>query len=149
MASLDINEQLGSLMIGFSVYDALHEKWAFSFNQSGISNSGIEQGDFTVARGLFIVLIAVLIAINLTISYKLNSQVVERRGGDTLLGSAKGALAIIREKPGQVLLMLVCAGLSLLITYFGLGLRQAFLLLIGFGFVNSGPLFTKMMEKLD
>jgi len=149
MADLAINEQLGSLMIGFSVYDALHEKWLFTISTNGIDYSGIGEGEFTVIRGLLIVAIAILIAINLTISYKLNSLVVGRKGGDTISGSAKGAIAIIREKPLQVFIMMVCAILSLLITYWGLGLRQAFLLFIGFGFVNSGPLFSKIMAKLD
>lgn len=148
MADLAINEQLGSLMIGFSVYDALHEEWLFAITASGIDYSGIGEGEFTLARGFLIVFIAILIAVNLSISYKLNPQVVERRGGDTLTGSAKGAVQIIKEKPRQVAVMLLCAGLSLAITYWGLGMRQAFLLFIGFGFVNSGPLFSRMMAKL-
>jgi hypothetical protein len=130
MRGFNVSEEIGVILLGFSVYDAVHQAWIYPPNIVEL-----HAGEFGWIRAGLVLVFCLLIGSSLAISHQTNliSSV------DGLAGlRAKSARGLIeRIIPAAIATLLALAAIGY--AWLGLGLRQAFLVWLGFGFANSGP----------
>jgi hypothetical protein len=137
--SLDIFEQIGVVLIGFVIYDS-----AYSEGRSLL----LEEGGFGLLRATTITVLALMIAISLVISHRGNAATFTEH---VTIGDPSFAHHLQQVTAGKGRIMFLgaaLAGASLLLAYLGLGAKQAFLLWLGFLFVNSAPLVSSLERHL-
>jgi hypothetical protein len=136
---IDIFEQIGVVLIGFVIYDA-----AYSEGTSPL----LPEGSFGWLRAMTIVILCLMIAISLLISHRGSSETFTE---NVTIGDPQFQNHLRQATQGKGRSMYLGAALAaaaLLLAYVGLGEKQAFLLWLGFGFVNFGPLASSLEKRL-
>ncbi len=139
MAGLNISEELGVILLGFSVYDSVHSAWALP-----LAIGGFGEGEFGPARAGLIFVFCVLIGSSLAISYRTNSIVFRDDGSS----ATENSLQLTRKRPILMAFSSVLAFLAIVFSIVCLGWRQGFLVWIGFMFVNFAPLVGKWTSRI-
>lgn len=130
MRGFNVSEEIGVILLGFSVYDAVHQTWGYPPHIPEL-----QAGEFGWIRAGLVLVFCLLIGSSLAISHQTNL----RSSADGLAGlrakSARGLIERIVPTAIAAALALCAIGYA----WIGIGFRQAFLVWLGFGFANSGP----------
>ena len=138
MSDFSISEEIGVILLGFSIYDSAHQSWAVWSELPEL-----QEGGFGWIRAGLMLLFCALIGISLALSHR--SNVISAREGIVGLRTrdVRGLLRLIGLTALAQLVALSAIGFA----YFGLGFRQAFLVSLGFAFANSGPRVNRWLAK--
>jgi hypothetical protein len=139
MRGFNVSEEIGVILLGFSVYDAVHQAWDYP---AGIAE--LQAGEFGWIRAGLVLVFCLLIGSSLAISHQTN-LLSSIDGVDGL--RAKSAPALIK----RIIPTALATGLALsaiAYAWLGLGFRQAFLVWLGFGFANSGPWIERWTSRI-
>ena len=125
-----MSEEIGVILLGFSIYDSVHQAWIYP-----LAIADLREGEFGWIRAGLVLVFCLLIGSSLAISHQTN-----------LISSADG-IAGLRAKSARGLIeriipTAIAASLAftaIAYAWIGLGMRQAFLVWLGFAFANSGP----------
>jgi hypothetical protein len=137
--SFNISEEIGVVLIGLSVYDALNLAWIYP---TGLVQ--LQAGGFGWVRAALVSIFCLFIASSLAISHQTNIR------------SSTNGIAGLRKKSARELISLIVptaigqtlSGFAIAIAWYGLGPKQAFLVFLGFLFANSGPWIDRWTSRL-
>ena len=139
MKSLDIFEQIGVVLIGFSIYEAIYGTW------SPLIPVSVQSDEFGILRAVVVLLFTVSVALSLLISHRSNALLFTDDFRD--IEFSERVSKIRRRHPlvslGETSLALIALIIALLL----FGGKAAFLLWLGFSFVNGGPWAAAWIEK--
>ena len=139
MSQFNISEQLGVVVLGFAIYDAVDGSW--SMKLAGVV---FAKGDFSFLRGTLVFVLCLLIAASISISHKTNSDVF----ADTTKNVFENSQKMVKQSGKFVWLSFIFAAAALAVAYFGMGPRQAFLVWAGFALINFSPMAQRLSSKL-
>jgi hypothetical protein len=130
MKGLNIPEEIGVILLGFSVYDSVHQSWIYPAHIAEL-----DVGGFGWLRAGLIFLFCVLIGSSLAISHQTNV----RSSAEGLVGMRAKSAQALKDRIIPTATAAVLAIAAIGYAWIGLGFRQAFLVWLGFAFTNSGP----------
>jgi len=142
MKGLDIFEEIGVILVGFTIYDVVgRSEWSPLFSSLGIGSGN------RIMTGLAILVICVLIAGSLSLSHRTHLKAFS---GDSPLLSAERREILNQltiDRPWLTLASAFLALASLALVCLGLGARSMFALWLGYAFVNSAPIARLLTRK--